>query len=128
MIDSVAVEGEVSSSPCVEAPVRVLLRLAARAQLYRSADGSLHAKVPIGERHEIYGVRSIGFRDWLVDAYFAEREEPPSGSLILRVVSLLEARARFDGGTPSVSIRVAHRKEEADRRTSWTWATLPGRL
>jgi hypothetical protein len=55
----------------------------------------------------VYGVRSGGFRDWLIDGYFADRRESPSPATIARVVGLLEARARFDGGAPSVFIRVA---------------------
>jgi hypothetical protein len=89
-----------------EGPVDALLRLASSARLYRSADGRLHARVKVGDRHEVYGLSSAGFRDWLTDGYFADRRQPPSQWAIGRVVSLLEARARFDGGTPSVFIRV----------------------
>ncbi len=89
-----------------EGPVDALLRLASSARLYRSADGRLHARVQIGDRHEIYGLNSPGFRDWLTEAYFVDRREPPSQWAVRRVVSLLESRARFDGGKPSVFIRV----------------------
>ena len=85
----------------------VLLRLAAAAGLYRSADGGIHVQVPVAGRNETYGLKSAGFRDWLVDGYFAERHEPASPAAIGRVVSVLEARARFDGATPSVFVRVA---------------------
>ncbi len=37
------------------------------AQLFRSADGRSCAQVPVGDRLEIYGLRSAGFRDWLID-------------------------------------------------------------
>ena len=113
MIDSPVVEGEAGSAQGTEAPLDALLRLASGARLYRSADGGLHARVAIGGRYEIYGLRSGGFRDWLVDAYFAERRQPPSAWLISRVMSVLEARGRFDGGTPAVSIRVG-RGSDAD--------------
>jgi hypothetical protein len=49
--DDVAVE---ETSIKEERPVEVLLWLASRAQLFRAADGRLHARVPVGERHEIY--------------------------------------------------------------------------
>jgi hypothetical protein len=94
-------------SPETERSIGVLLRLAAAARLYRAGDGGLHAQVPVGDRHETYGLKSAGFRDWLVDGYFAERHEPASPAAIQRVVSVLEARARFDGATPSVFVRVA---------------------
>jgi hypothetical protein len=89
-----------------ESAVEALLRLASGARLYRSADSRLHARVPVGDRYEIYGLNTPGFRNWLTDGYFAVRGEPPSHWSIRRVVSLLEARAQFDGGTPSVFIRV----------------------
>lgn len=96
----------VGNTDASEGPVDALLRLASSARLYRSADGRLHARVKVGDRHEVYGLSSPGFRDWLTDGYFADRRQPPSQWAIRRVVSLLEARARFDGGTPSVFIRV----------------------
>jgi hypothetical protein len=106
MSDDSSTNRKADSTPDVESAIQVLLRLAAAAQVYRSGDGVLHARVPIGDRHEVYGLRSAGFRDWLIDGYFVERQEPPSTAAIMRVVSLLEARARFDGGTPPVFVRV----------------------
>ena len=90
-----------------EGTIGVLLRLAAAARLYRSADGGIHVQVPVAGRNETFGLRSAGFRDWLVDGYFSERHEPAPPAAIGRVVSVLEARARFDGATPSVFVRVA---------------------
>jgi hypothetical protein len=100
-----------------EGSVDALLRLASSARLYRSSDGRLHARVKIGDRREIYGLNSPGFRDWLTDGYFADRREPPSQWAIRRVVSLLESRARFDGGMPSVFIRVG-REHDGDGKVS----------
>src|SRR5262249_37002908 len=95
-----------------QSPIQVLLRLASTARMYRSGDGGLHAEVPIRDRHEVYGVKSAGFRDWLIDGYFAERSEPPSARAIARVVSLTQARARFDGGVRSVYIRVGGNSDQ----------------
>ena len=97
----------VGDLPEAEGTIGLLLRLAAAARLYRSADGGIHVQVPVAGRNETFGLRSAGFRDWLVDGYFAERHEPASPAAIQRVVSVLEARARFDGATPSVFVRVA---------------------
>jgi len=98
----------IESNEQVESSVEVLLRLASTARFSRSSDGRLHAQVKVGDRYEIYGIRSPGFRDWLTDRYFTDRRQPPSLFAIHRVVGVLEARARFDGGTPSVFIRVGH--------------------
>jgi len=91
-----------------EGPVEVLLRLASGAGFFRSADGRLFAQVPVGSRHEIYGLKSAAFRDWLIEGYFADQGEIPSPWVIRRVVTALEARARFGKGRPSVFIRVGH--------------------
>ncbi len=88
--------------------LRVLLRLASGARFFRSADGRLFAQVPVGSRHEIFGLKSTAFRDWLIAGHFADRREIPSHLAIRRVLTALEARARFGGGTPSVFIRVGH--------------------
>ena len=60
------------------------------------------------------GFQSVSFRDWLTDGYFADCGQPPSEWAIHRVVGVLEARARFDGGTPSVFIRVGHDRGAGD--------------
>ncbi len=84
------------------------MRLASGARFFRSSDGRLFAKVPVGSRHEIYGLKSTAFRDWLIAGHFANCLEIPSPWAIRRVLTALEARARFSGETPSVFIRVGH--------------------
>jgi hypothetical protein len=111
---STGTTGVIDQSKDVVNSIQALLHLAAPARVFRSADGGLHARVPVGDRHEIYPLGSNGFRDWLIDGYFTARSEPPSSSAIMRVVSVLEARARFDVGMPSVSIRVARGGTESE--------------
>ncbi len=88
--------------------LQVLLRLASDARFFRSADGQLFGQVPLGSRHEIYGLRSRAFRDWLIGAYLADSGEIPPQLTVRRVLAALEAKARFEEGTPSVFIRVGH--------------------
>ena len=47
--------------------------LASGARLFRSADGHSCAQVRVGDRLEIYGLRSAGFRDWLISINFERR-------------------------------------------------------
>jgi hypothetical protein len=86
--------------------VSLLSHLASSAGLLRSADGRFCAQVPVGDRLEIYKLKSAAFRDWLIEGYMRCRPEPPSGWAISRVVGMLEARARFKTGIPDVYIRV----------------------
>jgi hypothetical protein len=97
-------------------PVQVLSRLALSARLFRSADGRLCAQVPVGDRLEIFGLKSAGFRDWLIDAFLSDQPEPPSSWAVRRVVAMLEARARFNPGIPEVFIRVGRGRDGADAR------------
>jgi len=90
-----------------EGPVKALLRLTETAGFLRTADGRFHARVSVGGRPETYPLRSAAFRDWLIDGY-SRRGETPSDWSIRRVLARLEANARFEGGTPSVFVRVGH--------------------
>ncbi|MFI5461454.1 MAG: hypothetical protein ACHRXM_39135, partial [Isosphaerales bacterium] len=91
-----------------EGPVPVLLRLTANAAFLRSTDGRFYAQVSVGGRPEIYALRSAAFRDWQIDGYFRACGELPSDWSIRRVLAKLEATARFEGGTPSIFVRVGH--------------------
>jgi len=62
----------------------------------------------VGGRHEVFALRSAAFRDWLIDGFARERGEAPSDWAIRRALAQLEATARFEGGTPSIFIRVGH--------------------
>ena len=74
--------------------VEGLLGLAAKGRIFRSADGRFHAQVPVGERQDLYGLRSPAFRDWLIEGYRCERAELPPSEALSRVVEALEARAQ----------------------------------
>jgi hypothetical protein len=80
----------------------------------RPADGHFRAQVRVGDRLEIYGLRSAGFRDWLIDGYMNGQTEPPSSWAIRRVVGMLEAKARFTTGMPDVFVRVGQNGDGAD--------------
>ncbi|MFI5457282.1 MAG: hypothetical protein ACHRXM_17690 [Isosphaerales bacterium] len=91
-----------------ERPVKALLRLTETAGFLGSTDGRFYARVSVAGRPEIYALRSAAFRDWLIDGYFRTCREVASDWSIRRVLARLEATARFEGGTPSIFIRVGH--------------------
>ena len=53
-----------------EGSLEVWLRLAPGALPFRSADGRFYARVPVGDRHEVHGLKSTALRDWLIDGYW----------------------------------------------------------
>jgi hypothetical protein len=86
-------------------PAQVLASLAAGVRLFRSNDGRFFAQVPVGDRLEVFGLKSAGFRDWLIRGYLIDQPAPPSEVAIRRAIGMLEARARFDADIPEVFIR-----------------------
>ena len=92
-------------------PAQVLASLAAGVRLFRSNDGRFFAQVPVGDRLEVYGLKSAGFRDWLIHGYLIYQPEPPSQAAIRRAIGMLEARARFDADIPEVFIRTGRHGE-----------------
>ncbi len=99
-------DGRADESQQSEGVVEALLRIASRARFFRSADGRFHAQVPIGDRQEIYGLKSTALCDWLIESYRCERGELPPTGAVRSVVTSLVARARFDYSMPSVYVRV----------------------
>ncbi len=99
------VDGRADESQQSGGVLEALLLIASRAQFFRSADGRFHAQVPIGDRHEIYGLKSTAFCDWLIESYRCERGELPPAGAVRSVVTSLVARARFDCGMPAVHVR-----------------------
>jgi hypothetical protein len=105
--------------------IQALLDLASSARFYRSPEGRIYAGVKVGDRYEIYGLNSSGFRGWLINEYFVDHPEPPSRWAIRRVVDVLEAWARFVGDTSPVFIRVGH-DQDGDGSVSTCYLDLGG--
>jgi hypothetical protein len=83
-----------------------LLRVAGCALFFRSGEGRFHARLAIGERLEVLGLRSATFRDWLVGEYVREHRKLPSQRNVVRVLQALEGKARFEADAPQVFVRV----------------------
>jgi hypothetical protein len=95
-----------SLAPTPESPIQTLLRLTENAAFLRTKDGRFYAQVSTVSRREIFALDSKAFRDWLIDGFFSARGEIPSDWSLRRILMAAEASARFEGGTPSVFIRV----------------------
>ncbi|MFI5455395.1 MAG: hypothetical protein ACHRXM_08075, partial [Isosphaerales bacterium] len=91
-----------------EGPVKALLRLTETAGLLWSTDGCFYAKVAVGGRPKIYALTSAAFRAWLIEGYFRDCREVPSDWSIRCALAKLKATARFEGGKPTIFIRVGH--------------------
>ena len=66
--------------------VELLLRLASCAWFFRLTDGSFHTRVPVGDRNEVIRLKSIAFRNWLVDRYLNKYQTLPPQRSMRRVL------------------------------------------
>jgi hypothetical protein len=107
-------DGTTDARRGLENPVALLSRFALTAQVFRVTDGRFFARVDIGGRHEVLGLRSRGFHDWLIAAYLLDQPVPPSEWAICRVIGMLEARARFNSDAPEVFIRVGRGESSSE--------------
>jgi hypothetical protein len=94
-----------------ESVVDGLLRVAAAARFFRSADDQLHAQVPLKNRHGILALKSTAFRNWLVESYRRDRGEVPTDWAVRRALWAIEARARLDDATAPIHLRVGRDSE-----------------
>src|ERR1017187_10310976 len=94
-----------------DSAVEGLLRIASAARLVRSPDGQLFASVPLKNRHEVFGLRSRGFRDWLLESFRAQRGGLPAEWAFRRALWSVEAQARFDEESPALHVRVGRECE-----------------
>jgi hypothetical protein len=90
-----------------ETQAEALLRLAEDAELARTPAGRTHARVPVEDHHEVFPIRSSGFRLWLTKRYRDEHGRPPAAEALQSAVRALNADATFGKRVEQVYVRVA---------------------
>lgn len=84
----------------------VLLRVAEKAEYWRTPEGEEYATVPVGDHRENYPVGSLGFDAWLSrEFYLAEKASVPKTAMA-DVLGTLKAKARYEGGEYPAFVRV----------------------
>jgi hypothetical protein len=90
-----------------ESDATVLMRLArADAQLFHSGEDCF-ATIDFRDHEETYGLRSHGFKLWLLKTFFEQKKRLASAEAVMSVISTLEAFALFESEQHAVFIRVA---------------------
>jgi hypothetical protein len=87
----------------------VLIELAEEADLFHTEEGDAFAGIAVDGHGETWPIKSNGFRQWLLKRYFVEKKGAPNREATTSAISMLEARARFDGPTDQVHLRTAGR-------------------
>jgi hypothetical protein len=85
---------------------RVLVELAAPADLFHTPDGDPFATLKVGDHAETLPLRSRAFRRWLAGQFFAQQGKPPGGQALQDALNVLEGKAVFAGAERPVFVRL----------------------
>lgn len=87
-----------------------LVTLAQRSATFFSApDESTWGAVTVAGRRETWGLRSQGFRKWLIHQFFKATKKAPTPDALNQALLTLDAVARYDGDEHPVFVRTAQR-------------------
>jgi hypothetical protein len=90
------------------AAVSFVAQIAEReAELFHSPDGVPFARISVADHREVWPVKSIGFKEWLVRRYYETTGRVPKAQTLTDALAMLAGTARFAGATNPVHLRVA---------------------
>jgi hypothetical protein len=84
-----------------------ILQLADDIELFHSSDRTPFACVEVGEHKEVHPVNSKSFRDYLSYQFYQEDGKSPSSQALQDALNSLSGKAKFEGKTQDVHIRLA---------------------
>jgi hypothetical protein len=84
-----------------------ILSLAEDIELYHTSDGEPFATIEVGGHFENHRVKSKSFRDYLAYQFYQEDGKSPSSQALQDAINSLSGKAKFEGKTQDVHIRLA---------------------
>ncbi len=84
-----------------------ILHLADDIELFHTSDRTAFASIEVGEHKEIHPVNSKSFRDFLSYEFYQEDGKAPSSQALQDAINSLSGKAKFEGTTQDVHIRLA---------------------
>lgn len=84
-----------------------ILTLADDIELFHTSDRTPFASIEVGEHFEVHPVNSKGFRDYLSYQFYQEDGKSPSSQALQDAINSLSGKAKFEGKTQDVHIRLA---------------------
>ena len=84
----------------------ILIRLAADAEVFHSADGTGYADLKINGHRETWPIRTKGFKRWLARRFYEETGGAPGSDALQSALNVIEAKADFGGAEMQVFMRV----------------------
>src|SRR5262249_14148553 len=79
----------------------------AGVELFHNVEHAAYARVPCGTHHEVWAVRSTGFRRWLSHRYYSEGGRTAGGQAVQDAIGAIEGKATFEGPEMTVNVRLA---------------------
>ena len=99
---------ETSATSHDGAQADILVRLAFEAAAFFSSHDEVpYAAIQTNDHCEIWGLRSRGFKQWLVHRFYKTTGKAPNGEAMTQALLNLEAHSHIDGPRRSVHIRTA---------------------
>ena len=84
-----------------------LAALAQDADLWHTPDGKPYASIAVDGHIEHWPIAGKGFRDWLGYRFYQESGKVPGSQALQDALTTLAGKARFEGATHPVHVRVA---------------------
>jgi len=89
-----------------------ILSLAEDIELFHTSDRTPFASIEVGGHKEIHPVNSKSFRDYLSYQFYQEDGKSPSSQALQDAINSLSGKAKFEGKTQDVHIRLASFNEK----------------
>lgn len=106
-LDEVMEEENDTDGSARPSQAKVLIRLAADAELFHAPDDTAYADLQVNGHRETWAVCQRGFKRWLTQRYFAETGGAPNTEAFNSALNAIEAMAHFEAPELDVHIRVA---------------------
>ena len=86
---------------------KTLISLCNNIELFHTPSGEAFATVSVNDHHETWGIKSIGFKNWLKSQYYLITKSAPSNKFFDETLDVLAAKAIYGGSQKEVFLRVA---------------------
>jgi len=108
-------------------------------EFFCTPGGKAYASVVVGNHIETWALKSRGFQEWLSRHFYESEGKTPTTQKLNETLRLLEGKAKFEGNTHEVHIRVAEDAQTGDiyidlcdrdwrvvKVTREGWSVIPG--
>jgi Bifunctional DNA primase/polymerase, N-terminal len=86
---------------------QTLVSISLDSEVFHTPDCEAYASIHVNGHIETWPVRSKGFKDWLMHAFYSRERKPAGNQALQDALAQIEAQARFDGAEHPVFLRIA---------------------